>query len=436
VIKPTPSSTEIAPYSTKSDLIQIQPSSPTLNIPEALRSVNLEDPSLILAGVVLIGLTLYFVLVQNMNKVGNTIDMEEERLDETNENKNLLQKVKDAGVAGAISYAFWELGFWGISIPVCVVGYEKFTGHWPDLSNSDDMKQLGAEIFTFANVARLAVPLRVGLALSTAPWVNDNMVQKFRKDTDAQQQEEVMEMVELQEQPYAEEGEYEYGDMEMDDGGYVQWVNELQQDEMVYGGEKNDFSQWSDVEERLSIIEETSNIEPVKIEENDFETKTSLPGNGYLNYIDEFCEAGTKSSKCAGAIKGYLDGLATTGAVASERGVATIVGYLDSLSSNTMPDGTSRTGAAFTSYLDALSSGNAPSPPSREAVANYLDELTATETRVVGIESRLNQLESSISTLPDDIAYRIIERQDSQDKKFSEELEKIKKMLEGVKSKD
>ena len=134
VIKPTPSSTEIAPYSTKSDLIQIQPSSPTLNIPEALRSVNLEDPSLILAGVVLIGLTLYFVLVQNMNKVGNTIDMEEERLDETNENKNLLQKVKDAGVAGAISYAFWELGFWGISIPVCVVGYEKFTGHWPDLS--------------------------------------------------------------------------------------------------------------------------------------------------------------------------------------------------------------------------------------------------------------------------------------------------------------
>lgn len=38
---------------------------------------------------------------------------EEEELSET---KKLLQKVKQAGTAGAISYAAWELAFWGVSI--------------------------------------------------------------------------------------------------------------------------------------------------------------------------------------------------------------------------------------------------------------------------------------------------------------------------------
>lgn len=179
---------------------------------------------------------------------------------------------------------------------------------------------------------------------------------------------------------------------------------------------------------------------PPKSEDANSERMASLPGNGYLNYIDEYCEPGTRSNNCAGAIKGYLDGLATTGAIASEREVTTIVGYLDSLSSNTPPNGTSRTGAAFVTYLDALSSGIAPSPPSAKAVAGYLDDLTSTGsdgsvgTRVVDIEGRLSKLETSISSLPDDIASRIISWQNSQDKKMSEELEKIKKMLEDVKS--
>lgn len=107
---------------------------------------------------------------------------EEEELSET---KKLLQKVKQAGTAGAISYALWELGFWGISIPVCSVGYYKVAGHWPDFSNAEDMEKLGAEAFAFVNFARLAVPLRIGLALSTTPWIDENVVQKFmKKDSD------------------------------------------------------------------------------------------------------------------------------------------------------------------------------------------------------------------------------------------------------------
>jgi len=461
VLKPAPS-TEIAPSSTSSDLIQSQPISlPSINLPESLRNMNLEDPGIIASGTVVLGIALSLALVQNMNKVDKPTDKGEE---EGEAEPNMIQKVKDAGVAGAISYALWELGFWSVSIPICVVGYNKFTGHWPDLSDKEDMQQLGGEIFAFVNVARLAVPLRIGLALSTAPWIDENVVQKFRKDNDDAQQQVAMEEVALEDQTFVEEGENSYGEMDLsnENEGYLEWSgDEWQQEEMNYEYEGNedewqeemtyadgnaqDVSQWFDFEERLSNIEANairvaSVLGTSQSEDANSETMAYLPGNGYLNYIDEYCEPGTRSSNCAGALKGYLDGLATTGAVASDREVITIVGYLDSLSSNTTPGGTSRTGAAFTTYLDALSSGTAPSPPSAKAVAGYLNDLTVSSpdgsvgTRVVDIEGRLNKLESSISSLPDDIASRIINWQDSQDKKMSEELDKIKKMLEDVKS--
>jgi len=93
--------------------------------------------------------------------------------------KQLLQRVKDAGVAGAVSYACWELAFWAASVPVCLVAYYGVTGHLPDLSNQDDVAKLGAEAFAFVNLARFAVPLRIGLALSTVPWVQGNIIDKI-----------------------------------------------------------------------------------------------------------------------------------------------------------------------------------------------------------------------------------------------------------------
>ena len=95
--------------------------------------------------------------------------------------KQLMQQVKDAGIAGVISYAFWELGFWAVSVPVCIAAYRQVTGHWPDFSNQEDLQQLGAEAFAFVNLARFAVPLRIGLALSTTPWVQRNLVDRFSK---------------------------------------------------------------------------------------------------------------------------------------------------------------------------------------------------------------------------------------------------------------
>jgi len=102
--------------------------------------------------------------------------------DDPNDSKSMMQKVKDAGVAGIISYVFWEWAFWGASVPIACFGFQAATGHWPDFTDSDDLAKLGAEAFAFVNVARFAIPLRIGLALGTTPWVQSNIVDKFKKD--------------------------------------------------------------------------------------------------------------------------------------------------------------------------------------------------------------------------------------------------------------
>jgi hypothetical protein len=64
--------------------------------------------------------------------------------------------------------------------------YFSINSHWPDFSNTEDMQKLGAEAFAFVNFARFAVPLRIGLALSTTPWIKENVVDKFKKEEEAE----------------------------------------------------------------------------------------------------------------------------------------------------------------------------------------------------------------------------------------------------------
>lgn len=103
---------------------------------------------------------------------------------ELSETEKLLKQVKEAGLAGVVSYALWELGFWAVSVPVVLFGYYEVTGHWPDLSDKSDIAKLSAEAFAFVNFARFAVPLRIGLALSTTPWIQSNIVDRFMKKED------------------------------------------------------------------------------------------------------------------------------------------------------------------------------------------------------------------------------------------------------------
>lgn len=65
-----------------------------------------------------------------------------------------------------------------------MIGYYEVVGHMPDFSNQEDLAKLGGEAFAFVNFARFAVPLRIGLALSTTPWINENLVEKFKKKED------------------------------------------------------------------------------------------------------------------------------------------------------------------------------------------------------------------------------------------------------------
>jgi hypothetical protein len=103
----------------------------------------------------------------------------EASVDEKDEegNLNLMSKIKAAGAAGAVSLFLWELAFWAISIPVAIFAFVQVSGSFPDLSDKEDLAKVGGEAFAFANVARFALPVRIGLAVSTTPWVEENIVQ-------------------------------------------------------------------------------------------------------------------------------------------------------------------------------------------------------------------------------------------------------------------
>eukprot|EP00966_Prymnesium_polylepis_P165085 3816979-Prymnesium_polylepis.1 len=95
--------------------------------------------------------------------------------------KKVLQQIKDAGLAGIVSYGLVQLAFFGVSVPVCLFGYFEATGHWPDLSNAEDQAQLAGESFAFLGFSRLLIPLRIGLALASTQWVQANLIAKFQK---------------------------------------------------------------------------------------------------------------------------------------------------------------------------------------------------------------------------------------------------------------
>ena len=189
----------------------------------------------------------------------------------------------------------------------------------------------------------------------------------------------------------------------------------------------------------------------------------SSSGSIEVQKIEEYCEPNKVNQECSESISSYL-GSVTKQQVdegAQKAAAQKIISYLDSLSSPAAQQGPSFTGtvptkakvvakkepsqtsAAFSSYLDALSSGSVQEAPSAKAVAGYLDVLSAeakasavpkvapqiVDNRIEEVEDRLNRLESSVASLPDNIASRLIEWQVRQDQKVNDEIEKIKMYL-------
>lgn len=102
--------------------------------------------------------------------------------EELSDTQKLLKQVKEAGTAGVISYALWELAFWILSVPVCAFTYYETVGHWPDFTNPEDQAKIGTEVVAFVTLARFAVPVRIGLALFSVPFIQKNVVDKFKKE--------------------------------------------------------------------------------------------------------------------------------------------------------------------------------------------------------------------------------------------------------------
>lgn len=98
--------------------------------------------------------------------------------------QNVVQRIKDSGIAGIISFAIVQLAFWALSFPLVIFAFYRVTGHFPDFGDSEDIAKLGAESFTFVNIARLAAPFRIGFALSLVPWIQSNVIDPFQKQNE------------------------------------------------------------------------------------------------------------------------------------------------------------------------------------------------------------------------------------------------------------
>jgi hypothetical protein len=91
-----------------------------------------------------------------------------------------MDDVKKYGVAGTVAYVLTELAFWVVAFPVAAYALYQSTGHWPDVVNDNtDRAAVLAFIFAGANVARAFVPIRLGAALASAPWVDENILSKM-----------------------------------------------------------------------------------------------------------------------------------------------------------------------------------------------------------------------------------------------------------------
>ena len=90
-----------------------------------------------------------------------------------------MEDVKKFGVAGTVSYVITELAFWAVAIPAAsFVFYQTNDAHWPDFADNADRAKVLATVFAASNIARAALPLRLGAALAISPWVDRTFFSK------------------------------------------------------------------------------------------------------------------------------------------------------------------------------------------------------------------------------------------------------------------
>mmetsp|Transcript_15881 Transcript_15881/g.28814 ORF Transcript_15881/g.28814 Transcript_15881/m.28814 type:complete len:508 (-) Transcript_15881:432-1955(-) len=160
--------------------------------------------------------------------------------------------------------------------------------------------------------------------------------------------------------------------------------------------------------------------------------------------VREQCDAGTVNDDCTETITGFLGEVSTNkvggggeGPSMEQQETATaVLSYLNTLNGVSVPaaaaagDATSETAVAFASYLNELSNGEIDAPASPQLVADYLDSISGDGIqRLSTIENRVNALESSVNRLPDEISGRLVQWQEQQDERLSNEFRKITSFL-------
>lgn len=94
-----------------------------------------------------------------------------------NKAQEVFQQIKEMGPAGIISYGIVQIVFQSLSFCVCAVIFYQSTGHWPDFSDPEDAAKFGGGAIAFVNIARLAAPFRLMLALGGASWIKKNVLE-------------------------------------------------------------------------------------------------------------------------------------------------------------------------------------------------------------------------------------------------------------------
>ena len=84
-----------------------------------------------------------------------------------------LAAVKEAGVAGAISYTAVELTFFAVTLPIGYVLYHTSTGEWLDLSqllsDGEGRVRILGLLFAYIVLLKTFFPLRLGATLLVIP---------------------------------------------------------------------------------------------------------------------------------------------------------------------------------------------------------------------------------------------------------------------------
>ena len=97
---------------------------------------------------------------------------------------SLKDKIKAFGISGTISYILTEIAFWAVSIPIIIYSYHSESGQWLDFTVDVDRAKILGLSAAFLTAARLAVPLRLGVALSFTPFVEENITNIYFKNSD------------------------------------------------------------------------------------------------------------------------------------------------------------------------------------------------------------------------------------------------------------